>query len=348
VTATTEPGHTRPNYRAWYVRAADFPTAALPAEQLKYLVRYGVLAPSAHNTQPWHFTRNGDTLLLRADPSRGLEAGDPTGRQLHLSLGAATATIESAARGFGYEAQVSYEAGTDMVVRITLDESADPPQPELLDAILQRRNDRRPYTSDAQTPQLLDAISAVRQGSARVILFKTKEQVEKIAALVGRGSRIASRDRNFRQELARLIRGPATRHFDGMPGATFGWNPVQTVMIKLLMPLFDPGGPAARAIEAQVRATPAIGVVVADRDEPPAWLDAGRVAQGVALLATSRGHATSFYAAATEIGEMRSELNMLVASTEIPVLTLRVGRPLQRAAAVAPRRPAELVVTNAT
>lgn len=45
-------------------------------------------APSAHNTQPW-LLRYGDTAVeVGWDPGRALPRGDPTGRDLRLSLGA--------------------------------------------------------------------------------------------------------------------------------------------------------------------------------------------------------------------------------------------------------------------
>jgi hypothetical protein len=45
-------------------------------------------APSAHNTQPWVLTYEAERIELRFDPARHLEAGDPTRRDLLLSLGA--------------------------------------------------------------------------------------------------------------------------------------------------------------------------------------------------------------------------------------------------------------------
>lgn len=44
-------------------------------------------APSAHNTQPW-VLRYGDDVEVGWDPARTLRRGDPSGRDLRLSLGA--------------------------------------------------------------------------------------------------------------------------------------------------------------------------------------------------------------------------------------------------------------------
>ncbi|MGV9309801.1 hypothetical protein ACWENQ_37575 [Nonomuraea sp. NPDC004354] len=45
-------------------------------------------APSAHNTQPWTLTYHGAEAMVGWDPERCLPIGDPTGRDLRLSLGA--------------------------------------------------------------------------------------------------------------------------------------------------------------------------------------------------------------------------------------------------------------------
>jgi hypothetical protein len=45
-------------------------------------------APSAHNTQPWTLDYDEDSIVVGWDPARTLPAGDPTGRDLRLSLGA--------------------------------------------------------------------------------------------------------------------------------------------------------------------------------------------------------------------------------------------------------------------
>lgn len=45
-------------------------------------------APSAHNTQPWTLRYRERIVEIGWDPSRALPAGDPTGRDLRLALGA--------------------------------------------------------------------------------------------------------------------------------------------------------------------------------------------------------------------------------------------------------------------
>src|SRR5215469_13918562 len=86
----------------WDVCEADFPSTGPPAEQLRFLLHYAVLAPSGHNSQPWLFKIDEDTVELYADRSRALPVVDPDDRELTISCGAALLNLRVALRHFGY------------------------------------------------------------------------------------------------------------------------------------------------------------------------------------------------------------------------------------------------------
>ena len=69
--------------------ALEFPEGADAAEKLTFLLRYAVLAPSGHNTQPWLFRVAGDAVELYADWTQALAVVDPEDRALTISCGAA-------------------------------------------------------------------------------------------------------------------------------------------------------------------------------------------------------------------------------------------------------------------
>jgi nitroreductase len=48
---------------------------------LRLALEYAVLAPSSHNTQPWLFRLNDNTVELYADAERILKTVDPHGRE---------------------------------------------------------------------------------------------------------------------------------------------------------------------------------------------------------------------------------------------------------------------------
>src|SRR5690348_9036607 len=112
-----------------------------------WAVEQACLAPSVHNTQPWRFGWNGDVFELRADTTRGLTAGDPDGRELVISCGAALLNLRLALRKLGYEARVDPLPDVDdpgVLARVAPQESApaDPVERRAYAAMLRRHTHR--------------------------------------------------------------------------------------------------------------------------------------------------------------------------------------------------------------
>lgn len=78
---------TKSTLDVWTVSALDLPDFGTSGEKLKFLLRYAMLAPSTHNTQPWLFHIRGDEVELYADRTRVLHTMDPEDRQLIMSCG---------------------------------------------------------------------------------------------------------------------------------------------------------------------------------------------------------------------------------------------------------------------
>ncbi|NGN69483.1 hypothetical protein G5C51_37050 [Streptomyces sp. A7024] len=76
-------------------------------------------APSAHNTQPWTLDY-ADHLTIGWDPARELPAGDPTRRDLYLSLGAFIETylIAAADAGLPIRAEIAVDPDRRQIARL--------------------------------------------------------------------------------------------------------------------------------------------------------------------------------------------------------------------------------------
>ena len=59
--------------------------ASAPPDWL-YLVAQATQAPSGHNSQPWLFKLNPDSIEVHPDLKRSLPAVDPEHRELYVSL----------------------------------------------------------------------------------------------------------------------------------------------------------------------------------------------------------------------------------------------------------------------
>jgi hypothetical protein len=136
-------------------------------EEIASLAR---LAPTPHNTQPFRILPHGDRADLVLLTERLLPREDHGNRYVVSAFGIFTATLERAARHFGYEVSVEPIAALDpdgletrgpRVVlgegRITGRRTPDA-QGDLLDA---RRTSRLPYHDRAVEPDALRAFAAV-------------------------------------------------------------------------------------------------------------------------------------------------------------------------------------------
>ncbi|MEX2054805.1 MAG: hypothetical protein WD972_01360, partial [Candidatus Andersenbacteria bacterium] len=67
-----------------------------------------VMAPSAHNTQPWQFRIAENSIDVFVDWKRHLTVSDPTQRELYLSLGCTIFNGIVAAAHSGLATTISY------------------------------------------------------------------------------------------------------------------------------------------------------------------------------------------------------------------------------------------------
>ena len=80
--AFVEPATANPGLAPWRVSEFHFPYYGDATEKLAYCLRYAILAPSSHNTQPWRLALSDNRIELYADRARRLPVIDPEDREL--------------------------------------------------------------------------------------------------------------------------------------------------------------------------------------------------------------------------------------------------------------------------
>ena len=115
--------------------------------QLAATVELACRAPSLHNSQPWRWTFDNDTLHLFADHARVGRHTDATGREVILSCGAALDHLQVAAATAGWQVTVERYPNPhdhDHLASVVFHraESAGEHERVLGEAIASRRTDR--------------------------------------------------------------------------------------------------------------------------------------------------------------------------------------------------------------
>ncbi|MEK9138049.1 MAG: nitroreductase family protein [Bacteroidota bacterium] len=330
-----------------------FPWYDTLREQFAFLVRYAILAPSSHNTQPWKFKLSDDGIAVYADYTRRLPVADPGNRELIMSVGAAITNLRVAAAHFGFEGAVEYNQSGDSerplaFVRLSrpqLLSASDRKLAQFFPAITKRHTNRNPFLMARIPDQVITQLNEFAQSSvASIYISRDGDLNQQVAGLVAAADKIQQSDPEFRKELAEWIRPNYTRKPDGMTGANFGINDLASVVAPWATKAFDLGKMRAAKDKNLCLEAPGL-VVLYSEDAFFHWVEVGELLQRILLGLTRNSVQFSFFNMPIEVPDLRAQLRALLGIPLWPQLLLRVGYCLTEPAQ-SPRRPVEEVIMN--
>jgi nitroreductase len=310
---------------------------------LQDLVRAATLAPSSHNTQPWLFRLEGQTVELLADRTRALPANDPDDRELTISCGCALFNLRVAAAAAGLDAEVALlpdAADADLLARVRLAPSvAAQADAELSAAMAERRTTRERFAASAVDPQALrNLVDAVQSEGATLTVLDTDDQRLAAAALVAEGDAMQWANPSWRRELAAWMH--PRRRGDGLTLPALA-IPVAQLVVRT----FDMGHGVAAKDRELADESPVLAVLTTEGDMPRDWLAAGQALQRLLLVGVRRGLQASYLNQPVQVAALRPKLQQITGRPGYAQLLLRIGSPTQVLPA-APRRPlADVLVT---
>lgn len=333
----------------WLVSDDDYPHKGALEEQLRYALRWAVLAPSNHNTQPWRFRVEDGAVLLWADSERALPVCDPAGRELVISCGAALYHLRLALRHFGHEGLVATfpDGGDpDLLARVRPGGNLSPsPEEEWMwKAIVLRRTNRRPMQKEPLPPELLARLAHhAASEHAWLAVLDSPSVKDTVAELVAEGDLQQFADPRFRQELAEWTHYNRSGSHDGMPGYARGLADAASLVEPLVIRTFDIGEGQAARHRQLATGSPALAVLGTDGDSRGDWLAAGQALARLLLFARHHGVYASYLNQPIEVAAMRPRLAELAGRHGgFPQLLLRLGRAED--VRPTPRRPVEEVL----
>jgi Nitroreductase family len=337
----------------WQVDSADFPAGAAAGDVLRFLLRYAVLAPSSHNTQPWLFRLHGRAVDLHADRARRLPVVDPDDRELTMSCGAALYTLRLALAAFAVDVWVTElprPAEPDLLARVELTGSPAPgPTPDeatLFAAITRRHTSRARFEPDPVPDAVVGELRAAARAEGAWLYEVPGWRHAAVAKLLARADRLQMADPAFRAELAHWLRPSHTHHDDGIPGYALGRGEIESVVAPLVVRTFDMGAGQAASDEHLLADAPLLAVLGTLEDTVASWLRAGQALQRVLLTATALGLEASFLNQPIEVPTLRRHLARDLGVSGLPQLLLRIGHGPR--GSTTPRRPVADVLRRTT
>jgi nitroreductase len=305
------------------------------AASLEAAVEAATRAPSVHNTQPWLFHAGTDQIDLFADFSRQLDVTDPTGRQLHVSCGAALHHLVVSLRATGWLTEVTLFPDASSrhlaAVSVTATDEADPEQEALAAAIFARHSQREPFAEHGVHDESLTDLRAAAEaeGGWLAILRRRGDQIT-LAVLQAQADQAEIQSPAYCAELAKWRHTqPAVDgiSLDAVSKIRTGRH--SEVVIRdygigqeqrRISPYPAPGD-AGRVPDER----PALLILGTESDSPQQWMSAGMALSRVLLKATMLGLRASMLGQVIDLPGTRSQLRRLLHLTGEPQMVLRVG-----------------------
>ncbi|HKZ10015.1 MAG TPA: hypothetical protein VJL61_04800 [Rhodanobacteraceae bacterium] len=293
---------------------------ALDEQTKTDILRAGIAAPSADNSQPWRFAWSGDDLDLRIDAERSGHVSDTRYVLSDLAAGASLENMIVRGRSLGYsvDLQMFPQPEDELWVARThwhRDPEGNSSEP-LATVIDERHTDRRFPWRGPIAPDVQTRLTAQAERLPGLGLWWPRMPRERNAALsvIRRAETLRFRSQALHAELFSSIRFSAGWHGtceEGLAPATLAveapMRPIFQAMRRPgLMTIFNRLGAASmlglRSAWLPIRLSPGLCLIVIPSTARSDVLAGGRALQRVWLQATLDGLSVQPYAAAGVLG----------------------------------------------
>jgi nitroreductase len=319
----------------------DFPFVYPIQEQLRFLLRYAILAPSTRNTQPWRFRVEENQVVVRADLSRAQPVADDDRRELYLSLGCAIENLLVAAEQFGFRHSIAYlpHYPDERVAAIITFLPGGHRSAERGGLSLCTLHDRRAaHGRFSDQPVSDEDVLAIQQcvteQEQELTLVADPERRREIEAIHRRAHELSLADPAFRHELAEWVGAGAFG--TPWPVSRIGQAAIDSGLLVRQLAKLD-------ALAAG--SAPLLALISSREDDRPSQIRSGQVLERLWLTAAARGLGLQPLSAALEVPKLRLELS-LVLDARLPWAQqlVRIGHPRGGSSHRTPRRPLDDVI----
>lgn len=309
------------------------------------LVSYAILAPNAHNKQPWIVDLRKEGIDLYVDPKRLLPQTDPLARQITISQGTFLEILSIAATHFGLRADISLfpngidpldEIGNNSVAHISLTEQKDILEDELFNSILNRHTNRRVYSGPPLTDGEIRALrTSYRDENYSLRLLADPAEISNIAGMMTEAMRIETHNRAMHGETVEMLRfndDEVEQYRDGLSFPNLGITGVKLFFAKLFTSrssAFDESflERTVDSIKEGAFSSQAIGLISSRGTTRIDEVLVGRHFTRLFLTATQLGLSLQPMSQIMEIDSVKSQfIKSLNIQNEEPQMLFRLGR----------------------
>lgn len=343
----------------WHIDERRFPRYEPIASQLRFCLKYAVLAPSSHNSQPWKFhvdASGGDGVAgcveVFADRTRALPVADPHDRELAISVGCAIGHLTAALRRFKLAERVAVMPDAkrhDLLAHVFAEPGAGETNVRdalLFAGILKRRTVRYAFENRTVPERLAnELIEIARTHGVECAMVAGARPRQMLGKLVAEADEVQLASRAFRRELALWMHHNRSKAHDGMPGYAMGMNELMSLFAPLVVRTFDVGHGRAAQDEQLVEHSPLLLILGTKDDSQASWVRTGMALSHILLRAAAEGVGASYLNQPIEVDALRPRVAKVMAGIEHAQIVLRMG--FGPPVAHTPRRPVDEVLMQA-
>lgn len=318
------------------INPTDFERLIHAEEKIKFLLRYAILAPSTHNSQPWLFRVDPNGCVIFFDEKYLLPEADPKRRDLFISIGCLLENLTIAAKFFGVfgSLDINVNLNTRRVATFLANwehQTVSGGQlKELLNTIPKRINARGFFNTVDTDVSIAERVRAsVPQEYANqitVTIVTDKKTIGEVAELTAVGLRAAYRRKAFRREMSRWLKNSLTLSREGLPGYALRVPFLLSFFLPTIVRHKDIGGKLAKLNKESFSSAPILILLSSKESAPTVWVRVGMVAQRMMLDFNARGLNTSIFVASIEMEDLHKELKKVLSLPDEPQFLFVVGR----------------------
>ena len=309
----------------------DFFNKQTSGEKIKFMLQYGVLAPSTHNSQPWLFKIEENSCKIFVNKEKIIKEADPLGRDLYISFGCLLSNLEISARYFNVFNSIEYSHNSDYVAKINFKNLSERTEvnealKSLIDAILTRVNTRGIFEKKDLPQEIISDIK--KENNFEDITIHTiedKEKIKQLATLTGEGLKMAYKSKLFRKEMFNWMNNSFSKKKEGIPGYSLRMPSLISLIFPWLVRFLNIGKKVAVLNIMSISSAPLVTVVTAKDSTKETWLNIGRFFEKTTLTLNSKNIKTSIFVASVEMGELYKKVQEIIESDEIPQFLFIAG-----------------------
>jgi hypothetical protein len=291
---------------AWNIDEKEYPARGAFEDKARFLLRYAILAPSGHNSQPWKFEISKNKITILPDLGRGRSVVDSEHRELFISIGAVSKILAISANrfGLGFERKIV----DDKVEFIFNNESANKKDLELFKAIVQRRTYREAYLKKKIPQEIIEKIKNISGNEVMKALVTDVEKIKTMSALVKKADFVWYKSRALIRELEEWMRDDLELSKDGLPTGMINMYKIAAETKYLFSKDSKIAREKANKDEDIAKNTPLFIVLSTKNNETGDWIKAGEMYGEIILTFQKLGLTSGVLGSITELTGIKKEL----------------------------------------